>query len=431
MKEKPVLSLAEKIKLIRKAKGLSIENLANAANVNISTISRIESGAMQYNDEMLNAIVKYMEIENAPFAEHEIEAYKNRIWVISELITTNRITEARAAYDGLFPVTKLPYEHDLILLYTMTEAKFLSRDNNMSAFEEKIKAADAFLDGASNEALILYHRNRGFLYYARGDHKNAIKQYLLTTDIESTIFPAEAGVYLNIGVLYFYVGKANLATNYVEHAKLLYNHDRTNISGPMMDDILVACYQAMGQHGKAKKLLNKCLVSAKSVGNALTIGSVTCNLGYAYGIGGEYKKGLELFEQGLEYLKDYDEQYKTGLYSKTSLLIIAKKYDDAKEAIALGKSLSKDDEMFTIMFEALECHMALQSLQKNNAAAEYISNVAIPYLKNGSVTYRQAAIELCDSLEAYYKKHRNTKMTMATAAVTRDIYKEMFMGDVE
>jgi len=31
MKEKPVLSLAEKIKLIRKAKGLSIENLAHAA----------------------------------------------------------------------------------------------------------------------------------------------------------------------------------------------------------------------------------------------------------------------------------------------------------------------------------------------------------------------------------------------------------------
>jgi len=35
MKEKLTLSLAEKIKLIRKAKGLSIENLAHAASVNI------------------------------------------------------------------------------------------------------------------------------------------------------------------------------------------------------------------------------------------------------------------------------------------------------------------------------------------------------------------------------------------------------------
>jgi len=46
MKNTPALSLAEKIKLIRKAKGLSIENLAHAANVNISTISRIENGTM-------------------------------------------------------------------------------------------------------------------------------------------------------------------------------------------------------------------------------------------------------------------------------------------------------------------------------------------------------------------------------------------------
>ena len=432
MKEKPVLSIAEKIKQIRKSKGLSIENLAHAAKVNMSTISRIENGTMQYSDEMLTAIVKYMEIENAPLAEHEIKTYKDRLWVINDLLIADRITEARAAFDNLFQATKLPYDNDLSLLYTMTEGRLLFKDGNMSALEEKVKAADAFLDGASNEALILYHRNNGVLCNAKGDNKSALKHYLSIANIESTLLPTDAGIYLSIGVLYWHLGKAHLATTYVEHAKILYDHGRAHVSGPMINDVLAACYQAMGQHDKAKYLLNKSLVAAKSVGNAITIGSVTCNLGYAYAIDGDVKTGLALNEEGLKYLKDHPEQHKQGLYNRAEILIMAKKYSDAKEAIALGKSLCKDDDMFAIGFEALGCVIALQSSQKDNDAADYINNVAIPYFNNnGSVTYWTIALGLCEALEAYYKKHRNTKMAMATAAAIRDIYAIMFIGDVE
>jgi len=400
-------------------------------NVNISTISRIESGAMQYNDEMLAAILKYMEIENAPFAEHEIEAYKDRLWVINDLITADRTAEARTAINDMFPVTKLPYEHDLSLLYTMTETRIFFKESNIPAAEEKIKAADAFLDGASDEALILYHRNKGFLYQARGDIKNSLKQYLLVADIESTILPVDAGIFYNIGVMYLRVGKLSLATSYFERANLMYDYGRTNVAGPLIDNNLIACYQTMGLHGKAKKLLIKALSSAKSIGDPVAIGDASTSLALTYGYDGDIKTGLLLMERGLELLKYSDFQYKVGLYDKVCFLIIAKKYNEANDAIALGKSLSKDDEVFTIMFESLECQIKLQSSQKDNAAAEYISNVAIPYLKQGNLSYRSAALGLCDSLETYYKKHRNTKMAMATAAVARDIYKEMFIGDVE
>ena len=443
MKNTQPLSLVEKIKLIRKAKGLSLENLAHAASVNISTISRIENGAMQYNDKMLDAIVKYMKIENAPFAEQEVEAYKGRLWVINDLITAERVAEARAAQNDLFPVTELPYEHDLSLLYTMTDVRILFKEGNIPAAEEKLKAADVFLDGASNEALILYHRNRGFSHQYSGDIVNSLKQYLLVADIESTILPNDANIYYNIGILYVYHNKPVLAASYLERAQQMYNYGRTHVAGPTIDMLLAHCYQVMAQYSKSKKLLHKSLASAKSIGDALSIGASSVSLGSVYGMDGDLQTGVDLISQGLEYLKDSNEHYLQGLYAKTGFLITMKKYNEAKEAIELGKSLSKDGDMsaiakplsndgdmFAIGFEALECVLSLQSSKKDNAAAEYIGNVAIPYLRNISLS-RHMALWLCDVLEAYYNKHRSTKMAMATAVVTRDIYKEMFFGDVE
>ena len=426
-----VLSLAEKIKLIRKAKGLSLENLAHATNVSVPTMSRIENGTTPYSDELLGAIVKYMEIENAPLKEHDVEAYKNRLWVINDLVTADRAAEARAAHKDLFPVTELPYECDLSVLYTMTDARIFIKEGNIQAVEERVAAAEALVDGASNEALILYHRNRGYLYSSRGDYKNAAIQYLHAAGIESTILPADASLYLNIGIMYTHLGKPNLVINYLERANLLYSHDRTNAVGSYIDNHLAMNYLALGQYSKAKKLLTKSLAAAKSIGNTLTIGTATGNLGFAYAAEGDTQMGLKLVEQGMEYFNEDDEQYKQGLFSKAGYLIIMKKYTEAKEAITQGKSLCKDEGMFTIGFEALESMIALQSSQKNNAAAEYISNIAIPHFMNGGLPYKQTTLWLCDVLEAYYKKHRNTKMATAIAAMIRDIYKEMFIGDVE
>ena len=375
--------------------------------------------------------MKYMEIENAPFAEHEIDVFKNRLWVINDLITADRTADARAAINELFPVTQLPYEHDLSLLYTMTDARILFKESDMPAAEEKVKAADAFLDGASDEALILYHRNRGFLYQAQGDIKNSLIQYLLAADIESTILPADANLYLNIGIMYTHLGKPNLVVNYLERARLLYDYGRTHAIGPYIDNTLALSYLSLGQYGKAKKLLHKCLTAAKSIGNAFAIGTATGNLGNAYALEGDVKTGLKLIEQGMEYLNEHEETYRQSLYIKAGYLIIMKKYNEAKDAIEHGKLLYKDDDMFAIGFEALECVLRLQSSQKDNVAAEYIGNVAIPHFRYAELSYRHTTLWLCDMLEAYYKKHRNTKMAMATAAVIRDIYKEMFIGDVE
>ena len=95
------LAIGEKIRHVREAKGLSIENMADAIGSSKSSISRFERGDIEFSTETLIAMRKFLGIEKAPLMEHELDTYKNRIRVWMEYIITGRFADAKALQEEM------------------------------------------------------------------------------------------------------------------------------------------------------------------------------------------------------------------------------------------------------------------------------------------------------------------------------------------
>jgi len=104
MKNTTPLSFGEKIKQIRIAKGLRQEELAKAINTAQNFVSRLESGEAKYDDRMLEIIREFYGIENAPIFDHELETYRNRLWVCNDLVNANNLHDAKVTLDTLSPI---------------------------------------------------------------------------------------------------------------------------------------------------------------------------------------------------------------------------------------------------------------------------------------------------------------------------------------
>jgi len=196
-----VLSLGEKIKQIRIAKELSQESLAYAAQCNVSTISRIETGQLECTPKILAAIRKFMEIENAPLLDHEIARYRQDLNLVGSLLGADRNAEAKALASKLASIIHLPFEQELYLEFYVRETSILTKDPNFptAEAEERLNTAEALLDSANNETLYLFHHNKATFHLMHmGEPKNALKHILIALDLKEPT----ARILGNIGVLY-------------------------------------------------------------------------------------------------------------------------------------------------------------------------------------------------------------------------------------
>jgi len=441
------LSLGEKIQQIRKSKGLSMENLAYAAGCNTSTISRIESGQLECSEEMLAAIKKCMEIENAPLLEHELKLYENHLWLVYNAFYGDRKDEAEVMFKSVFPIADLPFEYDLYIMYSMLKVKFVFRAVNTEATmkdvlyeaENILNRADALLDFASIETLHLYHHNKGTYYMYRKDYKNSLKHYLKTLDLVGDNAKPGTLHFSFIGDCYRDLGMPYYSIIYYERAKLMFSGDQFNIIKTNIDIHLALSYMMVGRYRKARQLHDASLSYAKSRQDKFYIGMLSNDLSLISRKTGNYEEALMFCDQALinleeatpgsVHLSEGTPYSMLALYSKADTLLLMKNFTECKEVLEQGKALAikYEDKTRTILFETLN-HMINLMTKKDSSSATYIEDVAIPHLRTCEGEFRLKAVELCEDLEAYYKKNRSNTKALTMAATARDIYKEMIYG---
>ncbi|MCL2360977.1 MAG: helix-turn-helix domain-containing protein [Defluviitaleaceae bacterium] len=426
------LSLGEKIQQIRKSKGLSMENIAHAAGCNMSTISRIENGQLECGNEILTTIKKFMEIEDAPLLEHELALYTNHLWLIYNTIYGDRKKEAKAMFDRVFPITDLPFEHDLSLLYSMLKVKFLfSRTllNDRAAAEEILNESESLLDKASNDTLYVYHMNRETGYRLRRDYKKSLEHGIKRLDIVGDYVKPEALNFSTIGDNYRDLGMPYYSIIYYERAKLMFSGEHFNIIRINIDIHLALAYMMVGRFRKARKLHDASLSYAKSIQEKFYIGMLSNDLSLICRKTGNLEESLMFCDQAFMHL-DGTPYSVFALYSKADTLLLMKEYTKCSEVIEQGKPLAikHEDKTHTILFETLS-HMINLMAKKDSNSAAYVEDVAIPHLRTCEGQFRLKAVDLCEDLEAYYKKNRSNTKALTMAATARDIYKEMIYGD--
>jgi len=418
------ISLGEKIKQIRNRKCITQGYLAKAMGANTMTISRIERGAKEVSHNELSAIKKCLEIENAPLLEHELNVFRNRIWIWNDLLTTRRDTEAKAIQKELLPILDLHYEYDLVTLYYMVEVRVLLQEKNYPQAEARLNALD--VDNASVEIQHLYHLNKGNLYDSYGDSKKALRHYLKTLNLVSEDIKPNADVYFHIGLAYLKLGKIFYAINYLEAAKKEFNGDRTDAFAHKTGNWLARCYIVLGAYHKAKELLDLSLAKAENCNDEYVTGSLLISLGILYEKMNDYEKSLDFYDKALTYTACDNDLHLTALVNKASLLANMNEYDSCHEVIKQGRNLAKDSNAFTILFDMVSHNMTLYE----SKSLHYIENVAIPFLTAGEGTYKFLALTECVLLETYYKKRRSKTKALAIAAIARDIYEGLFLEDV-
>ena len=429
MKLQSNLHLSKKIAQLRKSKGVSQASLAEAVDRSIMHISRIERGETTCDEEMLTAIKRALGIEDAPLMEHELEEYIDRLWIFNDHVHAGNFHEAKKIQGTLSPIQELPFERNLMLLYLMVETRLLFRENDLAAGEERLAKAEALLDGASPEALHLYHRNMGFLLTCKSENRSALKHYLLCLNYETDNIKADASISYNIATAYLNSGKPWQALIYLEQAKIKYDLGRTHVLAARIDGGIALAYMHVGEFGKSEQLYNDALAQAKRTNDHHEIGKTLAGIATLNSIKGNYVKALEACNQALELLKGHPF-YDLLLPDKAVYLLYTKDYAQSRDVLEQCRALGQDDESSAIVIETIG-HML--TLDKSESA-DYIVNTVIPYCRarnNTTIASVYQALQCCDFMEAYYRKNRKFKKANEIAVIGRDIFKEIYHGELD
>ena len=432
------LPLGEKIAQIRKAKGLSLENVADAIGKSAAFLSRLERGMTECSSEELAAIKKCLGIEGAPLLEHELSLYRNRIIVCRDLSIAERYGESEAMLKEMSVIMELPFEHSLFVMYLMLEASFVlsagfkkaNQDSKLKedaplAAEEMLVKAEPVLGSVSDEALYMYHCVKGRVCYIKQDDKNALKHYLLARNTNCE-FANEFDLLANIGAAYYFAGKLCKSLIYLELAKTSYKGSIADLRWMFLNYTVGVCYLCLGDYGKAKDLLDKNLEQARSIVNGeQVIAETLIRLGMACQGTNNYEESIRYFDQAFEYKAGH--RHIACLSYKADSFRHMKELDKCQEVLEQGRALADGDKMGTLYLDTIGSLMTLD----NGDSVNYLENTAIPFFRASTAADRYYAIYLCNELEAYYKRKRTKTKAWAIAATARDIYKDMYEGDIE
>jgi len=416
------LSLGEKIRYVRVAKGLSQENLAHATGKSKALISRLERGDSEFDETTLANIKKCLRISNAPLLEHELEIFTTQIWAFHDLVQSHRVSEAEAMQHELAQILELPYERDLIIMYKMISAKLEGR-KDISVAKLYLSEVEPLLDGASEDAIYLYRTVKGHFCDISGDYEGAVNHFLGALEYCDKKQISDAILIFSIARNYSLMGRLILAKDYFERTKREYVGDRTHPIVYAVDNALGFCYMQLGSPERAKELFESSVIRARSLNDKRWLGLSLSNLGTAYYNEKRYELGLKFVEESLEYLQGELEQHLGALIGKAKCLIGLKNHPRCEEVLNYARSLT-NEERHIIDIEATRHRMTI----KDNSSTQYLETIALPYYRAQSGEYIASALEICDILEKQYRKREATKKADTIAIISRDIYRRMIFG---
>jgi len=423
-----MLTIGEKIKQIRKAKGFSQENLAHDIGLSTSTICRIEQGLTPINHEIIKAIKKALVIESAPLLSGEGEGYRERLYIWHKLILEGHLIEARTLQEKLVAITSLPYEIDLTTLYRLFEICLLLAEKNYLDADKGLKNIATCLDEMVIENKYHYYCSMGWLYMSIGqDRAKEPLEYLCKAyDLQQK---PDGDLYYRIARCYTRLGQPYRSINMLEKAYKAYgNNKTTKISLDLDNKMALNCID-IGDTVRARKILEKCLENAKNISNDRYIFVILHNIGSSYARDKHWETALAFFMEASEYIDVEDYNYFVNRYYKARCLIALKRFAQCKELLAHEPMDSKqvgDSDYLTIMYKSLNHLMSL----REKSSYDYIENITMPYLiKVCNIT---EALDYSEIMEAFYESKNSTRKALKFAKIQRDIYKRMVeTGHVE
>ncbi|MCL2571352.1 MAG: tetratricopeptide repeat protein [Defluviitaleaceae bacterium] len=424
MKASKSLPLGHKIMQIRNSKGLSQDNVALAIGRNNKFVSRIENGQTEISPAVLEGLRRYLKVESAPLLDYELELYEQRLWMCSEMLDAFRIEEAKKRLHDLASILDLPYEYNLIFIYSMLEIRLLFAEANIPEAEKKLGDIEHLVDKASDRALYIYHMNKGYIYTFHQYHKHALYHYEKARELIGDSKP-EMKLLTNLGVAYYNRGNVYHAIRYYERAIEEYQGDNVNIALPNTKKLLALCYVRIGENSKAIKILDTVIPQMKIIGGNAMLGEALQIKGVVSHNEGNYDEAITIFDEALEHLKIDKRAYVHALSSKTVTLRKLKRFADVQKAIETTRLMAADNERLSMILDSAGCLASL----RDPDSIRFLEDVAISYYRDLGGIHNYMAIDICRELKDHYDKKKSKINALTISDIMRQIYDELYFHE--
>ena len=429
-----MLSVAEKIKALRKAKGINQHKLAEIIYSDVSKVIRVENGEEDYTEIQLQSIVKHFKIEGLPLTKDDCIAFKQRLYLFMDYLKDRNMIEASSIHAEIAGIVKFePCDPDLPMLFRLFEIVFFLVKNEIATAEKKLLALDDCTDDMTEEQLYHYYSNMGTLKSMQNKYEEGLGYYQKARVLneQNNEFMAEDGerLYFNIGSCYTFLELPFRAILFLLKARSIYTEDRAKKFGLHLDSMLALNYIKANELDEAGKLLEKCRTQAKCLNNDLFIGYTLRSYGLLCKKLDAWPAAMDYFNQSLKHCEKGSDYYLGALYQLVRCMIGNKEHRKAKSKLAEIKAAFKDNEAYTISFESLY-HFSIISnrITQNNAeSVEYIETVTIPYLMK-THDYLEA-VDYLQLLELHFMKTKKTKKSHQMTKAIRDILARCFVNE--
>jgi len=422
------LSMSEKIKLIRRAKDVTQQQLVQHLSITRSRLSQIEKGDDSGHDDVssdtLIQIRKALNLEALPLTETQREGFKADLAKWSDIITARKFEEAKEMRQKMFAITFAPFDEELNTFFNLIDCKLALYIEDISAAETIIAAIESkYMDDLSPEFLSYYYRNKSTICALHQQHQDALafmtKTFKLKPNVKQDIV-----LYFGMGLRCYNVGYIRRSKMFLEEALKLCASDPGNVWERHIKHELVRNCIGLKDLENAAELLDKMHKEAQDSGDNKFLCDVLVQYGYMRRVSGYTPSAHGYLNDAMKYVDKESEQYFEILYQKVRCYIADGGFTVCEELLEEGKQLSKGSRHWAILFESLG---HLTTLKKDESI-EYLETVALPHLLNEAPEY-PVALDYCKTLQKYYEQKSigTIKKTLETEKIITHIYERMLM----
>jgi len=368
------LTLGEKLRAVRKAQNMSLENLEELANFHNSRLSRIET-SNHCPPDTLTAIRIALKIQDAPLLDEERESFERgmRTWCI--LIDEGKYDDAKEMQSAFSSIVRLPYEHDYIVLYKIFKARLLYVDDEIGLVKKLLSEVEPYLENASERVMYHYSYTNGNIKYAEAKYDAAFYSYFNAYKLRSHAYADSPWLYYCLAISANRMGWLSNSINLVHEACVKYKDTKLSTFSVSINNILAMNYIGLNIFTKAEELLSTFLLEAKNQNNKLRIARAYINYSHLNCKQKDWRTAITYANKALEHAKQGSQSHFEAIYQKSRALIGLGNTVECKTLLADAKELAKDNENYYVQFKALECLLTINDEQ----SIAYIEYEAIPY----------------------------------------------------
>jgi len=421
-----------KITQLREAKKISKQALADVMYCDVSKVNNVEKGVGHYPEWHIKYAQRFFDIENMPLSEFDVAVVKKRLYLMRDYVRDRRFGEAKALCEEMAKLVNLEAcDDDLPLLYRLLEVIVLIQSgSDVDIAEEKMGYFQDKMDKLTDEHKYYYYFNVATLHFMRTRYNESLSFYKQALEIGSNnrdFVPDDIErVHLGIAACHTNLEFPNRALFYLRNTRELYVNKKTSALSLHLDNLLALNYIRVNELEEAQKILDNCLVCAKSIKDDYFYGWALHSYGVLYKQAEKWDKAIAYLNKAMECQKEGSIIYLKALFEQVYCWAMKKKFVRAKRLMEKTKSSYNNNKVFHIPFESLDHYVTLKSRISiyNDELAEYIETKAIKHFEETCDYF--IAIDYYKLLEAYFVE-KNKKKSLLMSEAIRKIYERCFV----